>query len=141
MFKFKTTYQKTKGGLKKKSKTVVACLLVTALLCGCNSGKGNPSFLENVPDPEAYFSGSACSEYSMEELDLKGVSIEYSGNDIRDAFESYVEECEAIGFWVIPVYNGSDSWCYQNEDGTLQIAINLYESANKIDVCVKTLKE
>ena len=123
-----------------RNRIIVMCLLICTLLCGCNGGTRNSSFLGNVPDPEVFFSGSKCSKYSLDQLSLKGISIEYSGTDIKDAFESYVDECEKLDFWVVPVYDGSTSWCYQNEDRTLQIAINLYEDTSKIDVSVKTLE-
>lgn len=115
----------------------IATLFVgCALLAGCGKA-GNDFFMDNVPNPDKVFSKSEYKEYKMDDLSLEGFTIEYSGNDIKKDYKAYVEECKEIDIWVTPVFDGETSWCYKNEDGSMQIAVNLHEETNKIDVCVR----
>lgn len=130
--------------IDKINKTKIAKMLfIISLIVCCVFGCGNinkSAFLENVPDPETFFSESECSKYSLDKPDLKGIKVNYKGNDIRKDFESYIDACESENYWITPVYDGDNSWCCQNADETMQISINLKEDQNQIDICIKNLK-
>lgn len=122
--------------IKNKKSFAVMCLSC-CLLFGCGEIEQTESFLENTPDPEIFFEGSECSKYEVERLHLKGITVAYSGEDIEEAYSDYVESCEQSGIWVHPVFDGDTSWCYMNEDQTLQIAVNLRDDT--IDIIIKSL--
>lgn len=124
-----------------KRKQIISLTLMCLLLSGCRSGDQNKSFLNVSPDPEEFFEGSECSEYEVDSLCLKGVTVKYDGENMKEAYDNYIESCEKTGVWVHPIFDGDTSWCYQNEDQSLQIAINLKEDDNEIDICVKYLSD
>lgn len=123
--------------MKNKKMFVILCVSC-CLLCGCTGGTSkNNSFLENVPDPEVFFKESECSKYEVDQLHLKGITVKYVEEDIKETYSNYIKACEETGIWIHPVFDGDTSWCYQNKDRTLQIAINLRE--NIIDISIKSL--
>lgn len=117
---------------------IIVLTFICIMLCGCKNDT-KTSFLENVPEPEIYFSGSDFKEYYIDSLNLKGITVTYSGDDIKADYDKYISDCKNLGIWVNPVFNGDTSWCYQNEDKTMQIAINLSEENGTIDICIKNL--
>lgn len=123
-----------------KNKIILAQLCMAyCLLCGCGDSVQNNSFLKDVPDPEVFFEGSECSKYEVDQLHIKGITVEYAGDDIESAYSTYVKGCEETGVWIHPVFDGDTSWCYQNEDKTSQIAVNLREDT--IDISIKSLSD
>lgn len=122
-----------------KCKQIISLTLICLLLSGCVSDGQNESFLGVSPDPKEFFEGSECSEYEVDSLCLKGITVKYDDENLKEAYDNYIESCEKTGIWTHPVFDGDTSWCYQNEDQSLQIAINLKEDDSEIDISIKTL--
>ena len=122
-----------------KCKQIISLTLMCLLLSSCGAKEQDDSFLGISPDPEEFFEDSECSKYEVESLCLKGVTVKYDDENLKEAYDDYIESCEETGVWSHPVFDGDTSWCYQNEDKTLQIAINLNEDDHEIDISVKAL--
>lgn len=123
---------------EKKNLTIIGLFMLLMLV---GYGKNNDTYLENIPDPYKCFSQSDFSEYSNDKFKMKGVTIYYSGSDIESDYNKYIDKCKSSNIWINKIFVSDDSWCYQNKDGTLQLAINLYKDNNMIDICIKEIKE
>lgn len=127
--------------MKKK----ILSLLLVGVLSWCGCGGNCVKVNEHpIPDPETVFSSSECidyTEYELDKINLEGIQVKYSGKDIRSDYKKYIKKCKEDDFWVHPVFIGETSWCYRNEDETVQIAVNLYEEEQIIDICVKVLSD
>lgn len=119
---------------------IISILFLCITITGCGNRKTKMIF-DHVPDPANIFSG----DYDFQKYDdgkgLKGVTVSnIQPEDLNSLYDQYIENLNELNYWTIEVFDGEQSWCYQNKNGTLQIAVNIYEDTCKIDICIKELE-
>lgn len=121
--------------IPRSSAKYISCFMII-LMNNLTACAQKDLWIEDIPDPEKYFSEVSIGKYEMEDYSVKGYHIK-ADDSIQEEFSSYVNACEKLDVWTDLFYEDEKSWSYYNSDKSRLISIDYYEDQNKITIEVR----